>query len=110
MQKSGLALIALLIPIAATCDDVPILDVMESCRVAAADADAAQTSVEHCLAQEQSARAELVKAWAQFDRNDLRLCVTEATSGGLASYVELLTCATMARDARGLSTQGRAAQ
>jgi hypothetical protein len=110
MQKSALVFVMLVAPIAATCDDVPILDVAESCRIAAADADVAPTSIEHCLAQEHGARAELAQAWSQFDRRDLRLCTAASTAGGLASYVELLTCVTMARDARRLSTQGRAAE
>jgi hypothetical protein len=89
-------------------EDVPALKVEESCRAAAAISDGKLTSEERCLSQEHSARAELAEQWSQFDRNDQRLCTAQTSIGGLPSYIELLTCVTMARDARVLRTQGRA--
>jgi hypothetical protein len=45
------------------------------------------------------ALSELKTEWAQFSSADQTLCIGETTIGGFASYVELLTCLEMARDA-----------
>jgi hypothetical protein len=49
---------------------------------------------------EKEARDHLQKQWAQFNPSDKAQCIQETTMGGTSSYVELLTCLEMARDAR----------
>jgi hypothetical protein len=55
-----------------------------------------------CMQSEQEVRAQLVKLWSTFSERDKRACIAEATTGGEASYTELLTCLQMAHDVRNL--------
>ena len=49
--------------------------------------------------EDEAAALEQLKAnWAQFAGVDKSTCLSAATVGGFASYVELLTCLEMARD------------
>jgi hypothetical protein len=57
--------------------------------------------IDICIADEQGARDQLVKEWAQFSGTAKDRCV-RASREYLPSYVELLTCLSMARDAKGL--------
>ena len=50
----------------------------------------------------QAARAQLASLWDQFAAPDRATCAQNETSGGTPSYVELLTCLQMSRDARSL--------
>jgi hypothetical protein len=58
-----------------------------------------------CVADEQGARNELQKDWAQFTAADRSSCAQVSGSDGLPSYVELLTCLQMSADARKLSKE-----
>jgi hypothetical protein len=91
----------LVIPIA---DDMPRFDVTPSCRGAASLTPA---SLEGCLRDEEGARAELVGQWKQFTASDRVRCRATTETGGSPSYVELLTCLQMARDARNLPRDER---
>jgi len=79
-------------------DDPPQLDVNASCKAATqayAGANAAQ-----CLTQEQNARQALVAQWGGFSPGSRTECVRIMNSvAGTQSYVELLTCLQMAKDA-----------
>jgi hypothetical protein len=77
----------LLVPVA---DGVPRLPVEATCR-AVAKADPASGD-DVCLRAERSARADLSRSWSEFDRATRTRCTQEATMGGFASYVELITC------------------
>ena len=86
-------------------DGVPTLNVEPSCRAAAdaaamgALAGANTRDVASCMRDESEARDTLVQEWAQFATPDQRRCVSETQTGGSPSYVELLTCLEMIRDA-----------
>jgi hypothetical protein len=86
----------LVVPIA---DDMPRFDVRPSCHGAASLTPA---SLEGCLRDEEGARADLAGTWAQFAAADRTRCLATTETGGSPSYVELLTCLQMARDARKL--------
>jgi len=58
-------------------------------------------AMDACIADEQGARDELVKDWAQFSGASKTQCV-HASSDYLPSYVEVLTCLSMAKAAKGL--------
>jgi hypothetical protein len=84
---------------------VPKLNVEPSCR-AAADAAAmgalpgANTrDLGSCMRDENEARDTLAKEWSQFAAKDQQRCVRETQIGGSPSYVELLVCLEMIRDA-----------
>jgi len=51
-----------------------------------------------------SALSELKKEWTQSSGTDRKTCIATMTTGGFASYVELLTCLEMARDAASPNT------
>ena len=80
-------------------DRLPELDVAVSCRAAATAGLSVSESYQSCMNDERSARAELARDWTTFAGADRSRCTTEASGGGLPSYVELLVCLQMSRDA-----------
>ena len=95
----------------AVADQVPILDVERGCRAAARAGDrlSLDTSLRQCLVDERGAREELEKEWAHFSPALRQRCVATTQSGGDSSYVEVLVCLQMGRDAARLdeATTGR---
>ena len=89
-----IAILATLSPIPVS-DTVPTFDIVKECRYEGGSA----ANVERCSQDETAALAQLRAEWAQFAGADQKTCmVTTTTTGGFASYVELLTCLEMARD------------
>ena len=82
-------------------DKVPALDVESSCRAAAkmGDSLSLDATLRQCLADEKSARDELEKQWTQFSPTLRQCCVDTIETGGDPSYVEVLVCLQMGRDA-----------
>ena len=94
---SSLALgAALLLTVA---DGVPSLNVEPGCRAAAKMGNNVDRSLRQCMADENEARAQLEKEWAQFSVALRERCVATTRSGGDPSYVEVLVCLQMGRDA-----------
>jgi hypothetical protein len=87
--------------ITAVADELPHYDINTNCRAnAAASAGIGfPQSVASCKQDEQNARDQLIKEWAQFRPSDRSNCTGLASEGEAHSYVELLTCLQMARDA-----------
>jgi len=85
------------IPIA---DGIPTLSYEAGCHEAARQDPLKQITAESCMAQERSAREELVKDWASFTAVDRTHCGSLVNIGGTPSYVELLVCMQMSRDTR----------
>lgn len=81
---------------------VPKLNVEATCRDIPADVMAINRDASVCLKSENEARDKLIQDWSSFTVADRGLCTQTATMGGTASYVELLTCLEMRRDARAL--------
>ena len=63
------------------------------------DAKVSATPSSNSAASEANALSQLETEWTQFVDLDRSRCMVEATIGGFASYVELLACLEMARDA-----------
>ena len=82
-------------------DAVPTLDIEAGCRAAAKMGDrlSLDESLRQCLADENSARGELEKQWSQFSPALRQRCVATTETGGDPSYVEVLVCLQMGRDA-----------
>jgi hypothetical protein len=95
----------------AVADQVPTLNVEPGCRAAARMGDrlSLDTSLRQCLADEKGAREELDNEWTQFPLALRQRCLATTRSGGDASYVEVLVCLQMGRDAAKLdeTTTGR---
>jgi hypothetical protein len=82
-------------------DAVPTLDIEAGCRAAAKMGDrlSLDESLRQCLADENGARGELEKQWSQFSPALRQRCVATTETGGDPSYVEVLVCLQMGRDA-----------
>ncbi len=80
---------------------VPNLEFAQGCRNTASG-DAAILS--RCMGDEQRARQQLAASWETFPHADRTQCTALARLGGgdLQSYVELITCLEMAKEARAL--------
>ncbi len=57
-------------------------------------------TVESCINDENAARQDLVKNWSTFGADDRSHCLSLISTGGGPSYVELLSCLEMSRDAK----------
>jgi hypothetical protein len=100
--------LALLAPFALpVADTLPVYNVEPSCR---GGMDAGTKSVspndryQQCLREEADARSTLQAQWMQFPAGDRTDCANTAKIG-TPSYVQLLTCLQLARDARALPKQ-----
>jgi hypothetical protein len=80
-------------------DTVPKLDYEPSCRAAVESSAIASRDENSCNQDEETARATLGKVWTQYSATQRRDCVQLTSLGGPPSYVEVLTCLEMAKDA-----------
>ena len=78
----------------------PTLQVGPSCVAAGAGSVILGRNKESCLADETTAQNTLKQNWPNYLAADKADCVTLENSGGPASYVELLSCLEVMRDAR----------
>ena len=85
---------------AAAAADVPKLDVERMCRESAKADPTINFDPKRCLDSENRARDELAGKWDSFPAGDRQQCTQLATLGGTASYVALIVCLEMNRDAR----------
>ena len=105
MQSALAAVVAATIDLVSPVNDrVPELDVAVSCRAATSAGLSVSESYRSCMNDEQSAREQLARDWSTFAAADRSRCTTEASGDGLPSYVELLVCLQMARDAARMRT------
>ncbi len=103
MPFAALALGTNLVMVAA---EVPKLNVEPSCKTAGVEGMALGRTTESCLNDEKAAHDQLVKDWSTFSAADKSHCLSMISTGGSPSYVELLSCLEMSRDAKKI-TQGR---
>jgi hypothetical protein len=97
----GAALAAtLLTPSIAAPDGPPNLKLGQSCEAAARGAITAGRDKEACMADERTAQDQITKNWSQYAATDKTDCVGMNRTGGPPSYVELLTCLEIMRDAK----------
>jgi hypothetical protein len=87
--------------VVAVADNIPKFDIAATCRAAQASAARAiRDNMDACANDERTARDTLAKEWAQFSAANHRNCTELSTSSTEPSYVELLTCLEMTRDAK----------
>jgi hypothetical protein len=84
-------------------NEVPKLNYGPSCK-AAAQTGLAGRNQDACKADEETAHTKLQEEWSTFNAEQRRQCLTLSKLGGPPSYVELLTCLEMARDAAKVKT------
>ena len=88
-----IVILATLSPIPVS-DGVPTLDVARECRFEGGSSEV----FDRCMRDENEAQKEVETLWPNVNSADRTACVSEATGGGYASYIELITCLEMARD------------
>lgn len=91
----------LAVPIA---DRMPTFDVGPGCRAATTLMTLDPKRQKLCLDDEASARAQVAQQWARYPAGDRTRCTAEAQLDGLPSYVDLLECLTLAREAKAEDT------
>jgi hypothetical protein len=84
----------------ATAQGPPSFKIEQGCREVSSGPNKL-TILDECMEDEKSARDELEKSWETFVASDRRVCLEETTSDGTPSYVELLECINIARNAGG---------
>jgi len=84
---------------------VPTLNVQPSCRAAAITGMMTGRTAETCMNDENTARDTLGKQWSEFSADDKSHCLSMISTGGQPSYVELLSCLEMSRDAKRISQE-----
>jgi len=90
-------------------DSVPALNVNPTCSAAGEVGVIVGRTKESCIKDENEARDQLRSHWSEYPSADKGWCTGSTKDGGVASYVELLTCLEMAKQARELpdETVGR---
>lgn len=83
------------LPLMTVADSMPKFDIARECR----SEGGSQATLERCAEDEAKARDQLQPEWIQFSSHDEAVCISETSMDGTPSYVELLTCLEMARDA-----------
>jgi len=87
------------LPITSVSDSVPKFDIVRECH----SEGGPQVALDRCAQDEAAARQQLQVEWVQFAANDKLTCTHETNGDGTGSYVELLICLEMARDAKHLA-------
>jgi hypothetical protein len=80
----------------------PTLQVGPSCEAAGRGSVVLGRDKKACLADESTAQDTLRQNWSKYSAADKTQCIGMARTGGPASYVELLSCLEIMRDARNI--------
>jgi hypothetical protein len=80
----------------------PTLEVGPSCEAAGRGSVVLGRDKKACLADETTAQDTLKQNWSKYAATDKTECIGMVATGGPASYVELLSCVEILRDARNI--------
>jgi hypothetical protein len=80
----------------------PRLNMGPSCEAAARGAVVAGRNKAACMSDEDEALDTLKKNWSKYAGDNKTQCIGNVSTGGPASYVELLSCLEIMRDARAI--------
>src|SRR5712672_4481125 len=86
----------------AVADGPPKFDLAPTCNAAVRFSIVAGRDKEACLDDEHTAESTLAQNWSKYDAVDKTQCVGNVKTGGPASYVELLSCLEIMRDAKAI--------
>jgi hypothetical protein len=87
---------------------MPEFNYDQICRDSAVESLGVKDDRTVCMQDEATARAELARKWSEFDPAGRATCARISTSNHSGSYVEMLTCLELDRDARKLHKGGEA--
>jgi hypothetical protein len=83
---------------------LPRFDIRTTCRLAQPFLGAGDKSAyQGCVDSEAEARKRLARLWRSFKDSSRRGCVAETQIGGVPSYVDLLSCLQLDKEAGSLS-------
>jgi hypothetical protein len=88
--------------VAAAAQEPPRFDAAPGCRAGTNTGVKPRADVDSCLRSEHEARDQLTRQWGEFAAADKVRCAEKTHLGGPPSYIEVLTCLELARDARKL--------
>jgi hypothetical protein len=88
--------------VSAAAQEPPRFDPAPGCRAGVNTGVKPRSDIDSCLRSEQDARDAIARQWAEFAAADRTRCVQKTQLGGPPSYIEVLTCLELARDARKL--------
>jgi hypothetical protein len=107
MPFTALALASSLMTVAG--NGVPTLNIEPSCKTAGIEGMNTGRTTQSCINDEHGARDDLTKSWSTFSAADKSHCLSMVATGGSPSYVELISCLEMSRDAKKIA-EGRASE
>ncbi|WP_035659264.1 hypothetical protein [Bradyrhizobium sp. STM 3809] len=81
-------------------DVMPKFNIPANCRAELNGASAIGETLASCIGDEQAARDQLSRQWAQYARDEKAVCISETSVDGTPSYVELLTCLELSSEAK----------
>ncbi|MER2268804.1 hypothetical protein [Methylobacterium oxalidis] len=84
----------------AAAEGVPVFDIRPGCHAATSLMSLDPKREKRCLDDEATARTEVTKQWASFPAVERQRCAAEAQLNGIPSYVDLLECLTLSREAK----------
>ena len=84
----------------ALADAPPKLDVTTTCNAASQYAISVGRNKDACIDDERTAETTLAQNWSKYNAADKTQCIGNVKTGGPASYVELLSCLEIMRDAK----------
>ncbi|MFI5015628.1 MAG: hypothetical protein ACHQAY_25105 [Hyphomicrobiales bacterium] len=87
----------------------PKLDVQATCRRAQPLSSGEKSAYQGCINDETEAQKEVIKTWASFKAGAQATCLQETKIGGAPSYVELLTCLQLDKQATEASRENQKA-
>jgi hypothetical protein len=87
----------------AVADSPPKLNVGPSCDAAARGAISLGRDTQACMGDERDAQDLLTKNWSQYSRAHKTQCVGMTTRSGSSSYVELISCLDIMKDAAAIN-------
>jgi hypothetical protein len=87
----------------------PKLDVQATCRRAQPLSSGEKSAYQSCLNDELQAQKDLVKSWSTFKSGPQAVCLQETKIGGAPSYVELITCLELDKQAGEAAIENRKA-
>jgi hypothetical protein len=90
----------------ALADGPPKLNIAPSCEAAARGAIVIGRDKAACLGDENAALDVLKQNWSKYSSDDKTQCIGNVQTGGPASYVELLSCIEIMRDAKLIRNNG----
>lgn len=105
IAAAALAAMTLGSPLMAAPERLPQFDLVKSCQSGGALWGSPRQASESCVRSEQEARTTLEKSWSEIIPADRMNCSLLVSTGGPPSYVELLSCVEMAREARAFREQ-----